>query len=223
MRESTSNLPSAPSVTNGSLTTCWWTLFGKYASSVRPLIVHWPVPGTMRTRALASLRRPGPPPRPVIIGRRVTRLAGPASADSVVYSDGASSSEMSFPAGYSLSKYSAASADAASIPVGSATLLFLTLPCGARPPDILRACSSDRHPGYGGRTPDDYCEICRISYGCGCCAWCGGSGPAYTLSLVSVLRPSVFLGSIPLPAFSTARSGCLSLSPPQLIELRPTW
>ena len=48
------------SVTNGSLMSCWCTLFGKYSSSVRPLIGHWPVPGTMRTRAMASLRRPVP-------------------------------------------------------------------------------------------------------------------------------------------------------------------
>src|SRR4051794_6527831 len=56
----TSNWFSAPRVTNGSLTSCWCTLFGKYTSSVRPLIVHWPEPGMMRTRAMASLRRPVP-------------------------------------------------------------------------------------------------------------------------------------------------------------------
>src|SRR6201996_6982221 len=56
-----------------------------------------------------------------------------------------------------------------------------------------------------------YCAIWVISYGFGCCASCGWSGPAYTLSLRSVLRPRVFFGSIPRTAFSTARSGWLSI------------
>src|SRR6267378_1698258 len=55
-----------------------------------------------------------------------------------------------------------------------------------------------------------YCATWVISYGLGCCAPCGWSGPAYTLSLRSVLRPRVFFGSIPRTAFSTARSGWLS-------------
>src|SRR5690349_9758680 len=56
-----------------------------------------------------------------------------------------------------------------------------------------------------------YCSICVISYGCGCCAECGWLGPAYTLSLLSVLRPRVFFGSIPRTAFSTARSGWVAI------------
>src|SRR5690242_7191392 len=56
-----------------------------------------------------------------------------------------------------------------------------------------------------------YCAIWVISYGLGCCAPCGWSGPAYTLSLRSVLRPRVFFGSIPRTAFSTARSGWLAI------------
>src|SRR5207253_2766187 len=39
-----------------------------------------------------------------------------------------------------------------------------------------------------------YCAIWVISYGFGCCASCGWSGPAYTLSLRSVLRPRAFFG-----------------------------
>src|SRR5690606_24018368 len=38
------------------------TLLGKYTARSRPLIFHCPVPGTTRTRATASLRRPVPPP-----------------------------------------------------------------------------------------------------------------------------------------------------------------
>src|SRR5580704_13344080 len=60
IRATTSNLLSAPRVTNGSLTSCWCTLLGKYTSSDRPLICHWPEPGRMRTLAMASLRRPVP-------------------------------------------------------------------------------------------------------------------------------------------------------------------
>jgi hypothetical protein len=54
----TSKRPSSWVAAKGSLATCWCSLFGKYESSVRPLIVQLPVPGTMRTRATASLRRP---------------------------------------------------------------------------------------------------------------------------------------------------------------------
>src|SRR4028118_930183 len=45
-------------ITNGSRMSCWWTLFGKYSSMVRPLRRNRPVPGTTRTRTMASLRRP---------------------------------------------------------------------------------------------------------------------------------------------------------------------
>ena len=62
--------PRRPRVTNGSLMSCWCTLFGKNSSSVRSLIRHWPVPGAMRTRAMASLRRPVPSALPVTTGLR---------------------------------------------------------------------------------------------------------------------------------------------------------
>src|SRR5881409_148864 len=45
-------------VTNGSRMSCWCTLLGKYSSRVRPLSLNWPVPGSSRTRTMASLRRP---------------------------------------------------------------------------------------------------------------------------------------------------------------------
>ena len=40
-----------------------------------------------------------------------------------------------------------------------------------------------------------------------CCAECGCSDPAYTLSLVSICAPNRFLGSIPLIVRRTASSG----------------
>src|SRR6185436_208538 len=46
--------------------------------------------------------------------------------------------------------------------------------------------------------------------GSGFCAVCGCSGPAYTLSLWRICRPSAFLGSIPFTASSITRSGCLA-------------
>ena len=36
---------------------------------MRPLTVHWPVPGTMRTRATASLRRPVAAAGAMVAGR----------------------------------------------------------------------------------------------------------------------------------------------------------
>src|SRR5690348_11597473 len=58
------------------------------------------------------------------------------------------------------------------------------------------------------------CATWVMVKGVGCCAWCGWSGPAYTFSLRSMFRPSVFLGSMPLTAFSTSRSGRLASSSP---------
>src|SRR6476646_9942401 len=47
--------------------------------------------------------------------------------------------------------------------------------------------------------------------GLGCCAACGCSAPAYTLSLPrSFCRASEVLGSMPKTAFSMTRSGCLA-------------
>ena len=45
-------------------------LVGKYASRVRPLICQSPVPGTIRTRAMACLRRPVAAPGAEALGRR---------------------------------------------------------------------------------------------------------------------------------------------------------
>src|SRR5690606_11582038 len=47
----------------------------------------------------------------------------------------------------------------------------------------------------------------------GCCAWCGCSAPAYTLSFVrSFCFDSEFFGSIPNTAFSITRSGWVARS-----------
>src|SRR4029453_14519480 len=43
---------------SGAATTILWARVVKYSSSVRPLSWNAPVPGTRRTRAVASLRRP---------------------------------------------------------------------------------------------------------------------------------------------------------------------
>jgi hypothetical protein len=65
-------------VTKGSLMVCWCSLFGKYSSRRAAVdLDHWPVPGTRRTRAMASLRRPVAAP-----GQRPPRLvAAPGVAD----------------------------------------------------------------------------------------------------------------------------------------------
>src|ERR1022692_2687523 len=74
----------------------------------------------MRTRAMASLRRPRPLAWPVITWRPAVRGAA-ASMDSVVYSDGAFSASKPSATGSSV-KYVASSAGV-STPVGSATML----------------------------------------------------------------------------------------------------
>src|SRR5205085_12703096 len=45
------------------------------------------------------------------------------------------------------------------------------------------------------------------SSACGCCALCGCSAPAYTLSLRYIALPSFVLGSMPKTASSTSRTG----------------
>jgi hypothetical protein len=45
-------------VTSGSRISCWCSLFGKYCSRLLPLSLNAPVPGSSRTRTMASLRRP---------------------------------------------------------------------------------------------------------------------------------------------------------------------
>src|SRR5262249_29627986 len=88
------NALAAPSGPGGPLLGCCCTLLGKTFSSGGSLTSHCPVPGAMRTRAMASLRRPVPIARPVTTGRAAARR--PASADvSVVYSDGAASAPSS--------------------------------------------------------------------------------------------------------------------------------
>jgi hypothetical protein len=55
-------------------------LVGEVDLERRPLIVHWPLPGVIRTRAIASLRRPVAAPGPVAATRATE------GADSLVYS-----------------------------------------------------------------------------------------------------------------------------------------
>jgi hypothetical protein len=74
-------------LTSGSLMICWWTLLGKKDSSDLSLICHCPVPGAIRTRAIASLRRPVPSAVPVTTGRADGRRAAVSVPVSVVYSD----------------------------------------------------------------------------------------------------------------------------------------
>src|SRR5690606_34850101 len=57
-RAITSKESARPVVVSASLAICWCSLFGRYSSNGLPLTVHTPVPGTMRTRATACLRRP---------------------------------------------------------------------------------------------------------------------------------------------------------------------
>src|SRR6266511_4348271 len=62
---------------------------------------------------------------------------------------------------------------------------------------------------HDGSLVSAHCAICLISNGTGCCAACGCSGPAYTLSFLMRRRPSLLCGSMPLTASSIARSGRL--------------
>src|SRR5215469_6891226 len=128
MRATTSNWSSAPSVTNGSLMICWCTLFGKYSFSDRSLIFHWPVPGWMRTRAMASLRRPVPSALPVTTGLRTAAFGWAVSPVAVVYSDRCSSG-------------ASASGPASSVSVDSATFSSSYFP--------LESCLALTLPGAG--------------------------------------------------------------------------
>src|SRR3954454_20993384 len=56
----TSNSRSRPATRSGVPTIMRWARVGKYSSRVRPFSSNRPEPGTMRTRATASLRRPVP-------------------------------------------------------------------------------------------------------------------------------------------------------------------
>src|SRR5690606_23142055 len=49
--------------------------------------------------------------------------------------------------------------------------------------------------------------VVQISSACGCCAVCLCSGPAKTLSLRNIARPSGFFGSMPFTASSMTFSG----------------
>src|SRR5215470_16543908 len=92
---------------------CWWTLLGKKASSDRSLISHCPVPGAIRTRAIASLRRPVPSALPVTTGRPAALRASLSGVVSVVYSDTCSAASSS----------GCTAAFLSIVGVGSATLL----------------------------------------------------------------------------------------------------
>src|SRR4029453_8410992 len=58
IRAITSRSLSRSTSRSGAATTILWARVVKYSSSVRPLSWNAPVPGTRRTRAMASLRRP---------------------------------------------------------------------------------------------------------------------------------------------------------------------
>src|SRR5690625_3587613 len=66
------------------------------------------------------------------------------------------------------------------------------------------------------KLPHGHAQRHRVRYamcsgnGWGCWAAWGWSGPAYTLSLSFMARPSLFLGSMPWIAFSTTLVGCFS-------------
>src|SRR6266508_298804 len=66
-----------------------------------------------------------------------------------------------------------------------------------------------------------YWEIWVISNGLGCWAVCGCSGPAYTLSFLSICRLRRFFGSMPQTAFSTTLRGSASRMSPTAVAVRP--
>src|SRR5258708_14957759 len=160
IRATTSKASSAPRVTNGSLISCWCTLFGKYSSSHRSLITHFPAPAPPRTRAIASLRRPVPtafPATPALPPLPPPPAAADVSPVCVEYSDRCS--DASSPA---------AASPAGSCPVvGSATMsasCFLLGYC-ARSYWALGYLAAVR--------PEPTCwATWVISNGTGCCARC---------------------------------------------------
>src|SRR5690349_17134158 len=119
---------------------CWWTLFGKKSSSDRSLMVHWPVPGVIRTRAIASLRRPVPSALPVTTGRRAAGRPSASGDVSVVYSETcASASSPGF-----------ASTSSAIVCVDSATVLSSCFLIGSHQRATLGRLATATSPGAGG-------------------------------------------------------------------------
>ena len=53
-----SNLFESESARNGASTAFCNSMVGRYSSKLRPLMVIWPVPSVIQTRATAVLRRP---------------------------------------------------------------------------------------------------------------------------------------------------------------------
>ena len=138
---------------------------------------------------MASLRRPVAAAGAVMISRGVTVL-NVSAEDSVVKLSGASARSPS----------TSSTASSVGVLVVSATV-SLSVSLGG-----YVGCVRCSRPSDGSA----YCATWVISNGVGCCAWCGCAGPAYTLSFDSMVRPRLLCGSMPLMAFSTARSGCLS-------------
>src|SRR5262245_31004351 len=70
----------------------------------------------------------------------------------------------------------------------------------------------------------DGCARChggpQISSCFGCCATCGCALPANTWSFLNICRPRIVFGSMPLTAYSIARSGCCSRSLPSATVFR---
>src|SRR5579859_4909667 len=104
----------------------------------------------MRTRAMASLRRPVPPALPVTTGRRATARAPESCADSVVYSDGVSPPNSS---SAGTSPRAASSSTVVVAPVGSDTLVFPLLCLLLDLRDLVRLAAAPSAGGPGPRTP----------------------------------------------------------------------
>ena len=166
---------------------CWCTLFGK--NSLQRPVVDPPLPGARgdadprdRFLAAAGAERVAGHHR---LARRLARRRRPAAV-SVVYSDtcSAASSAVSTPAPQRAS--ACQWAQPRFLPRTSSSALI-----DARSAGVPRG---QRPTGTGCAGGRPVWAICVISNGTGCCAWCGWSGPAYTLSLRSMPRPSEFFG-----------------------------
>src|SRR4051795_7655394 len=80
----------------------------------------------------------------------------------------------------------------------------------------------DRTPlGVGHGQCAGHWATCLISKVWGCCAAWGCSGPAYTFSFLSICRPRLLCGSMPLTARSTTRSGWVRSWSPTGMVFRP--
>src|SRR5450830_1879945 len=94
----------------------------------------------------------------------------------------------------------------------------------ARKVDVDRGlchCGPRVHGDVVPSEADAYWATWVISNGCGCCAACGCSAPAYTLSLLIWVFDREFFDSMPRTAFSTARSGRVARRSPYDTARRP--